>query len=290
MSQLKHTFKTDILFKMLFVKYPELLKCLISHLLKIPLNKIKQFEIQNPEMPPESIESKFCRLDIHMKVNKQQTNLEVQVEDEGDYPERTLFHWARIYSNSLPKGNDYSKLPRAILINIINFSLFKDCTEFHSEFRALEITRNDQLTDKMVLHFFELPKLTDELNKDDLLKLWLLLFKANTEEELKQIDRLGVSEMSEAIAAYNNITASPEFQEIERLHIKASHDEAQALRNAKLKGKAEGKREGERKGERKSSINIAKKLLNLDVPIDKIITATGLTQEEIEELSVHNPA
>jgi len=46
------------------------------------------------------------------------------------------------------------------------------------------------------------------------------------------IDVLGVPEMSRAISAYHSITASPEFQELERLRIKASHDEAQAVYNA----------------------------------------------------------
>ena len=40
--------------------------------------------------------------------------------------------------------------------------------------------------------------------------------------------------MSEAIRAYRHVAASPEFREIERVRSKARHDEAQALRNARL--------------------------------------------------------
>ena len=97
----------------------------------------------------------------------------------------------------------------------------------------------------MILHFFELPKLPDVLNRDDLLLLWLTLFKANTEEELKQIKELGVTELSEAVNAYHNVTASAEFKEMERLRIKASHDEAQAIGNAE--------RRGERRGEKRAN-------------------------------------
>jgi len=157
MAKLEHTFKTDILFKLLFVKYPELLRRLVARLLGIPLASIRQFEIRNPEMPPESIGKKFCRLDIHMTVNGQQVNLEVQVKDEGDYPERALFYWARVYSNALPVGNNYSMLPRTIIISILDFPLFKSSPEYHSEFQALEVRRNEPLTDKLVLHFYEYP-------------------------------------------------------------------------------------------------------------------------------------
>ena len=236
MTELKHTFKTDILFKLLFTKHPKLLKHLVAQLLRIPLESIEYFQIENPEMTPQLVDRKFCRLDIRMTVNGQHVNLEVQVENEGDYPERALFHWARIYSNALLKGKDYSELPRTIVISILAFTLFKDCKEFYSEFQALEVTRNTRLTDKMALYFFELTKLPEpeHIHKDDLLLLWLALFKADTVEEMKRIKETGVPEMSEAVNAYNNVTTSAEFEEIERMLIKASHDEAQALRHARL--------------------------------------------------------
>ena len=78
MTKLKPTFKTDILFKLLFVKHPELLRRLIAHLLEIPFESISQFEIRNPEIPPDIIGKKFCRLDINMAVDGQNVNLEVQ--------------------------------------------------------------------------------------------------------------------------------------------------------------------------------------------------------------------
>ena len=91
MRKLEYTFKTDTLFKMLFVQYPELLKKLVADLLGIPLEGIGQFVIRNPEMPPENLGDKFCRLDINMTVNGQCVDLEVQVCNEGDYPICTNF-------------------------------------------------------------------------------------------------------------------------------------------------------------------------------------------------------
>jgi len=114
-------------------------------------------------------------------------------------------------------------------------SAFSDYTEFHSEFQPLEVTRYIPLTDKFVLHFFELSKLPKEIDRNDLLLLWLSLFKADTVEELDKINGMGVPELSEAVNAYHSVTTSPEYQEYERLMIKASHDEAQALKNAARK-------------------------------------------------------
>ncbi len=59
MPKLKYTFKHDTLFKMVFVKHPDLLKRLVAELLAIQFESIKDFAIRNPEMPPESIGDKF---------------------------------------------------------------------------------------------------------------------------------------------------------------------------------------------------------------------------------------
>jgi len=232
MTKLEYTFKTDTLFKMLFVKYPDLLKRLVAELIGIKYDSIQQFIITNPEMPPESLGDKFCRLDINMIVDGQRVDLEIQVNNEGDYPERSLYYWAREFSTGLNEGEGYSELPRTIIINIIAFELF-GCKEFHSEYQALEVTRHTQLTDKMSLHYFELPKLPESVTADSGRELWLKLFQAETEEELAKIESLEVPTMNEAVKAYRHISSSPEFRERERLWSKARHDEAQALKNAK---------------------------------------------------------
>ena len=217
--------------KSLFVKHQDLLKRLVAELLRIRSESIGQFEVADNEIPPEILGDKFCRLDINMTVNGQRVDLEIQVNDEGDYPERSLYYWAREYSSALGEGRDYQELPRTVIISIVAFKLF-DCAEFHSEFQPLEATRHTPLTDRMSMHYFELSKLPDTINTDDELKLWLTLFRAETEEELKKIEALGVSVMEQAISAYRHITATDEFKEMERMRSLARHNEAAALRHA----------------------------------------------------------
>ena len=208
MKKLQYRLTNDILFKMLFVKYPELLKRLVAELLSIEYTSIEQFNIRNPEMPPESIGDKFCRLDINMMVNEQRVDLEVQVENEGNYPERSLFMWAREFSTSITAGQDYNELPRTIIISILGFKQFPNPNIFHSEFQVLEITSHEPLTDKCVLHFFELPKLSEQVSTDSRKELWLKLFKTETVEDLAKIERLEVPIMSEAKEAYRHVSAS----------------------------------------------------------------------------------
>jgi predicted transposase/invertase (TIGR01784 family) len=246
MKLLEHKLTNDILFKMMFVKYPELLKKLVAVLLGIPLDSITEFEIANPEIPPEALGEKFCRLDINMVVNGQRVDLEVQVADEGDYPERSLYYWAREFSSALGAGNQYSELPRTVVASIVAYNLFPDFDGFHSEYQALEIHRHTRLTDKQSLHYFELTKLPQEIDAEDKLELWLSLFAAKTEEDLAKIEKLEVPEMSQAIGAYRNTVDTSEFKETERLRSLARHNEASALHNAEQRGEQRERAKWER--------------------------------------------
>jgi len=235
MAKLEYTLKTDTLFKMLFVRHQDLLRQLVATLLGIRHESIGRFAVTNTEMPAEVVKGKFCRLDINMTVDGRHVNLEMQVENEGNYRERSLFHWARMYSSALPRGQDYGELPRTVVISIIDFDLF-DCAGYHSEFRPLEVSRHEELSDRMSLHFFELRKVPAmELDGMDMLCLWLLLFKANTEEELERLRGLGVPIVGQVIDAYTRVASSAEFREIERQRELARHNEATALKNAERK-------------------------------------------------------
>jgi predicted transposase/invertase (TIGR01784 family) len=226
----------DVLAKMLFaVKYPDLLKRLVAVLLGIRYESIENFEIRNPEIPPEEIGSKFCRLDIIMKVDGRLTDLEIQVKKEHDFAERSLYYWARDYSTALGEGGEYAELPQVIIISIVNFKLF-DCAEFYSEYQALEVTRHTPLTDRMSLRYFELPKLPELVNADDKLLVWLKLFDAKTEEDLTKLEALEVSDMQQAIKAYRHVSATEEFRALERMRSDRQHNEASALGHARREG------------------------------------------------------
>lgn len=64
-------------------------------------------------------------LGIPLQSNGQRVDLKVQVCNEGDYPERVMYYWAREFSSALMAGQGYSTLPRTIVISIIDFILFE---------------------------------------------------------------------------------------------------------------------------------------------------------------------
>jgi len=83
----------------------------------------------------------------------------------------------REFSTGINEGEDYKKLPRTIVISILGFVQFPQNNNFHNEFQALEVTTHEPLTDKMVLHYYELPKLSPLNTADNGKDLWLKLFR-----------------------------------------------------------------------------------------------------------------
>jgi hypothetical protein len=120
----------------------------------------------------------------------------------------------------------------------------------------------------MSLQYFELPKLPKAVNSGDELILWLSLFRAGTEEELAQIEKMEVPVMKEAIGAYRHVSATKEFQELERIRFEASCNEASALNHAQWK----------------KAITIAKKMKAKGADINYIIEVTDLTVDDILRL------
>jgi len=222
---------------MTFVKYKHLLKCLVAAVLKISVKEIDEFIILNSDIIPEGLNKKFCRLDIHLRVNGQQVDVEMQMADKGNFSERLLVYWSKVFGNGLDAGEDYAIVPKAILISFVNFDLF-DCTEYASEFVCMEKHRCELLTDRMSIFVFELGKLPKEINTNNILELFLRVFKADTEEELEALENLEVDEMTQMVNAYHDIVNSPDYADLERRRLMNAMDENQALNQARREGEA----------------------------------------------------
>ena len=120
-------------------------------------------------------------------------------------------------------------------------------------------------------------------NHPDRLKNLLNTLQSLNENELIQqqqylptTEELEISGFSDAeLRAYDKFWDSVS---VERTLIDDSYQKG------KEEGMEEGKEEGRAEGELKKSLEIARNLLNVGLPISQIIQVTGLTQEQIEQL------
>ena len=241
--------KIDIIFKRVFgnANNEEIIAAFISDMLDIPRNRITKIEIKNVELPPEELDQKFSRLDLNLFVDGRKINIEMQVNKEAAYKERTLFYWAKLYSDDLDSGEDYSKLSQTICVNIINFNLF-DCDNYHSHFMLKEKERDEIMSDKLAIHFFELKKV-GKFKRNKRMEDWLTLIDAETEGDLMALQQsTSIPEIQKTIVILRELSADEQIREEARRREKRLHDEATALNHARKEGIAEGEARGRAEG------------------------------------------
>ena len=290
--------KLDIIFKRVFgnEKNEKIISAFLSDLLEIPRESIKSVYINNVELTPEYLEHKFSRLDLKMNVDGRIVNIEMQVNREVDFKERSLFYWSKLYSNELGAGEEYSSLKQTICINIINFNLF-ECEDYHSHFKVMENERKEVLTDKFAIHFFELKKLS-KFRKNNRMEDWLKLINAETEGDLMEIQQTtNIPEVQDTIVMIRHLSADEKIREEAYYREKQIHDEVSALNSAKREGMAEGIAKGKAEGEaigivkgraegkaEGEAIGIVKGEAAARQAIAEIMRKKGYTEKEILEL------
>ena len=283
--------KIDFVFKKIFgsEKHPRVLISFLNAILK-PINPISNVEIRNSDLEKEFLDDKFSRLDIKARTNKNEIiNIEIQLKipfghlvndipslpfqehpllkNEYNMIKRSLYYWSKMYEEQLNEGDDYSKLERTICINILNFK-YLDNNRFHNGYRLKEIETNEELTNIQEIHFIEIPKLSEDSDEKDMLVAWMEFLKNPESEKVRSLE-LTISEIREA------------KDEL----IRISNDKEQRLlyemRSKTLKDKNSALNEAERKGIEKGIEKVAKNLLDMGIPINEIILATGLSENDI---------
>ena len=280
--------KLDIIFKKIFTENKDMLTSFISSILDIPIESISEIEITNPELPPETLSGKFSRLDLSMKFDGRLVNVEIQVKNDPDYRDRTLFYWAKLYSSELKSGEDYSELKQTITINIINFNMFEGA-DYHTEVAAMIKGTNEVFSDKFSIHLFELKKIGKKPDPKNKKELWLQFINAYREEDFEMINQTDIPIMKKAVKVIYDMSEDTKIREVARLREKALHDEASALKNAKAEGISIGKAEGISIG-KAEGISIGKNEGKNEERANLIanMKALGMTDEQINQIIFYN--
>ncbi|KAB8125832.1 Rpn family recombination-promoting nuclease/putative transposase [Gracilibacillus oryzae] len=180
-----------------------------------------------------------------------------------------------MYRNTIASGRGYSELKPVIMINFMNFTLFKKTEKFHTTYHIYEDEEHFPLTDILEMHFFEMPKLLNDWKKgnlnprNDILARWILLLgivdKKNQtvyEDIYKELEDISMNDpqLREAFQDWEKLSADKgKWREYEA-RSKVLMDDLAALKEAELrerqareegiaKGKAEGLAEGKAEGQ-----------------------------------------
>ena len=278
----------DFVFKKIFgtEKNKPILINFLNAVIK-PTTPIKDVEIKNNDIDKDFIEDKFSRLDVKATTsNKEHINIEIQVKNEYNMIQRTLYYWSKMYSEQIQNRDNYSKLERTVCINILNFKYLKN-DKYHNAYRLKEITSNEELIDLQEIHFIELPKFNEIGNKEyvenvekmDALEKWLEFLVEPESNTVRQLE-LSNEEIKLAKSELYRLSMDSKEREQYNLREKAIYDRISALENAEAKGKREGKLEGKLE----SKLEVVRESLSQGLEISLISKITGLSEEEIIKL------
>ena len=188
-GKIEYTLTNDYMFRAVFQKNQNALRGLLSALLGIAKKDIKEVTILNPIILGETIDNKTCILDLHLRLNNNELiNIEMQVSDFDNWPERSITYLGRSFDQT-KSGGDYSDITTTIHIGILDFNLKHLTPEFYSEFKLMNVNNHEIYSDKFVLRVLNLKTLEDDSIKKEPADLyyWAKLFKATTWEEIKML-------------------------------------------------------------------------------------------------------
>lgn len=217
-GELPHSLTNDYMFKALLQKNRNVLKELVCSLLHLRPEEVQSVEIRNPillgEALTEDFDSKTFVLDINVLLNNQVLiNLEMQVADYHDWPERTMAYLCRNF-DKLKRGESYINIKPTIHIGFLDFTLFPEYPEFYATYKMMNVKNHHIYTDKFVLSVVDLKhmELATQEDKEWKLDYWAALFKATTWEELKMLAQQSQI-LKEAVETVYDLTADEAIQE-----------------------------------------------------------------------------
>ncbi len=186
---ISHNMTNDYMFRYILQKNQKVLKGLVSSLLHLDPSSIKKITIQNPINLAEDITGKDFIMDVELMLNDDRLiNLEMQVNDEHNWSERSLSYLCRTF-DQLYQGQDYEEALPVHHIGFLDFTLFPESPEFYATYQLLNVKNHHRYSSKFSLSVVDLSQINLATEEDIIYGIdhWARLFKAKTWEEIKML-------------------------------------------------------------------------------------------------------
>ena len=283
----------DRLFKKVFGdnNYLERLCALLSIILNVPVSYFKgNIKIVNNEKVLNHFNDKQEYLDVVIEVSendrvKEKINIEINYSNKAI--KRNLLYAFGSIGNTLKVVENYNNVPKYIQINFDNYNAVKKnpkpikrcyikdeegnivdeciCIYYIDVAKCYELCYNEDIKEycKNEQNIIRLAGLMKEKNRKKFKKIMELI---DMEEEVKQ-------SITKAVDEYSS--------EVENWYVYDNDREIRATRAAELE---DATNNGLKQGIKQGKLEIAKNMLNENIPIDMIIKITKLSKEEIENI------
>ena len=270
--------------------------------------KISIIEMLESESNQDSANDKFNRVDIKAKDSKGDIILiEIQLTREWYYLQRVLYGVSKTITEHISLGSKYEEVKKIYSINILYFDLGKGSDYlYHGTTTFIGVHTNDELivrkrdkdairtcspTEIFPEYFLIRVNEFNEVAKTPI-EEWMDFLKNNHIKDNTETpglreakEQLRVLQMNDAERkAYDNYLDTIRTQD-SVLDTYRTEGLLEGRMIGREEGREEGRAEGRAEGARNQSIAIAKEMIKMNLDKSIIKRATGLTDEELDNLT-----
>ena len=259
------TLANNFIFYKVMREYPNACKHLIEMLLKIKNGKMVFLQEEYINLDNEG---KAIRLDVFVKDKNRLIDVEIQLKDTKELPERARYYQGLMDLDSLGKGESYKKLKDSHVIFICMENIFsaqkKDLPVYTFENMCRE-DKSVKLNDRTYKHFFIAPTCAKMIEDEEIRSFFEFLITNNPADNY-------TSELDSYVTyAKKNMQWRMEFMTWERMETYKYE---------------EGFEDGDQNGRQNKAIETATNFLKEKISPEIIARCVGLPLEEVLKLEV----
>ena len=214
--------------------------------------------------------------------------VEMQNVYQEFFKDRTIYYSTFTIREQAQRGGDWDfHLNPVYTIGLLNFNFadgLENAKRWHHEVKLMEVDTHEVFYDKLTYIYVEIPKFDKkESELESMYDKWMYV--------LKNLSNLMQRPAALQERVFTRLFEQAEISKFDKQELKlyedsvtAYRDIVNAIRTAEKKKYAEGRAEGRAEGEKKAKERIASNLLALGVPIETIMQASGLSEEEIKNI------
>ena len=214
--------------------------------------------------------------------------VEMQNVYQEFFKDRTIYYSTFPIREQAQRGGDWDfHLNPVYTIGLLNFNFadgLENAKRWHHEVKLMEVDTHEVFYDKLTYIYVEIPKFDKkESELESMYDKWMYV--------LKNLSNLMQRPAALQERVFTRLFEQAEISKFDKQELKlyedsvnAYRDIVNAIRTAEKKKYAEGRAEGRAEGEKKAKEKIAANLLALGVPIETIMQASGLSEEEIKNI------
>jgi predicted transposase/invertase (TIGR01784 family) len=276
--------KNNVAFKKIFgmEEHKGLLIHFLNGVLDLEGDKcIEQVDFINPVQAPRLFGYKQSVVDILCKDHRNiRYIVEMQVTQKPGFEQRAQYYAAKAYVGQLERSENYPRLNQVIFLAITDHILFPNKPHYKSAHITLDRESHEHDLKDFFFTFIELPKFNlqeHELETIEQKWIYFLKYADKTTEIPRVFQGTPIEEAYHVLEHY--LWSEGEMLSYEDAALAIIDSE-----NAVQVGRDEGRAEGLAAGQHLAKIEMAKKLMALEMDIKQIELITGLSSNELNTI------